>query len=182
MTAGSSSCCWFGWQRSFRRLAPPSRRWRKSSRCKPASRLLAESDGMRCRLLQGEQDGCGAAHDAEQEDRRIDIDVGQHVAYQHQLGRDWDAVSVSQDKNEDRNECDDLSQRQPVQKRSQLDDKDFPQQIAKSRRLIEGPFLPELFPHGCPCISPGACFIPQCGGWEASCALHPADLILSRYF
>jgi hypothetical protein len=38
------------------------------------------------------------------------IDVGQQIAYQHQFGRNWDAVSVGKDKNEDRNERDDLSQ------------------------------------------------------------------------
>jgi hypothetical protein len=71
--------------------------------------VARESDGMRCGLFQGEQDCCGAAHDAEQEDCRIDIDLGQHVAYQHQFGRNWDAVSVSQNKNDDRNERDDAS-------------------------------------------------------------------------
>src|SRR5882757_3056281 len=115
--------------------------------------LARESSNNRCGLFQGEQDGCDAAHEAEQQDCRIDIEIGQHVADQHQFGRNWDAVRVSQNKNDDRNERDNLSQRQPVQERGQLDDKDLPQQIAESRRLIEGPFLPKLFPHRCPCLS-----------------------------
>jgi len=39
------------------------------------------------------------------------LDVGQQVAYQHQFGRNRNSVSIGQDKDEDRNEGDDLSQR-----------------------------------------------------------------------
>ena len=116
-------------------------------RCMPASRLLASPRAGDGRMLQDEHDGCDAAQDAEQEDRRKDIDIGQQVAYQHQCGWNRNAVSVGQDKNEGRNEGDDLSQRQPVQQRGKLDDKDLPQLIAESRRLIEGPLFPKLLPH-----------------------------------
>jgi hypothetical protein len=56
-------------------------------------------------------------------------------------------VCVGQDKNDGRNDGDDTSQRQPVEKRGQLHNENFPQKITKSRRLIDGPLLPKRFPN-----------------------------------
>jgi hypothetical protein len=53
--------------------------------------------------------------------------------------RRGEALSVDQDKEQDWDERDDVSRRQPIQEGGQLHDKHLPQPIAGSRRRIEGP-------------------------------------------
>ena len=56
-------------------------------------------------------------------------------------------MGVGQDQNDDRDERDDLSHRQSIQEGGELHDKDFPQQIAERRWLIDSPLLAKLLKH-----------------------------------
>src|ERR1700752_5292714 len=64
---------------------------------------------------------------------------------------DRNTVKVSQQEDQSQDEGNDVSDRQPVQPvqpAGELYDQDFPQQVAERRRLVDGPFLPQLLPHG----------------------------------
>src|SRR5947207_1589742 len=61
-----------------------------------------------------------------------------------------DLMVVSKDENDDGDEGDDFSQRQPVQQCGQLHNKNVPQPIAKRGWLVDGPLPPKRFPHRLP--------------------------------
>jgi hypothetical protein len=109
--------------------------------------LRDQSQGMRACLFHEVIDRRDPAQDTEQEQHRNDVDIGQEISDQCQFRRNRNFVGVGKDNQRKREDHNDSSPGQTVQKSSELHHEHIPKQVTESCRLIDGPLLPELPPH-----------------------------------